>query len=164
MEGGIALYSAHLPLDAHPEVGNCILLARALGLDVQGRFGEYKGAPVGFWGFAPAPGRSELTASLETAVSGPVRVLEGGPDHVHRVAVVTGGGGSFIEEAARAGMDTLVTGEGNHHTFIDAAEYGVNVLYGGHYATETFGVRALAAHLAERFELGWTFLDLPTGM
>lgn len=164
MAGGVALYSAHLPLDAHPEVGNCILLSRALGLDVQGRFGWYKGSPIGFWGYAPSQDRGELVTSLESAVEGPVHLLPGGPEHVHKVAVITGGGGSFIEEAAREGMDTLVTGEGSHHTFVDAGEYGVNVLYGGHYATETFGVRALASHLAERFDLSWTFLHHPSGM
>lgn len=164
IRGGVALYSAHLPLDAHEEVGNCVLLARALGLDVQGRFGEYEGRPLGFWGTPAEWDLPSLVSRLETAVDGPVQVLDGGPESLARVAVVTGGGGSFIEEAARQGMDALVTGEGSHHTFVDAHELGVHVLYGGHYATETFGVRALAAHLAERFDLEWTFLDHPSGL
>jgi putative NIF3 family GTP cyclohydrolase 1 type 2 len=78
--------------------------------------------------------------------------------------VLTGGGGSFIPDAAAAGIDVLVTGEGSHHSYVDAMELGVNVLYGGHYATETFGVKALAARLAEEFGLDWTFLDFPSGL
>jgi len=164
IRAGVALYSAHLPLDAHPEVGNCILLSQALGLEVKGRFGEYEGRPVGFWGTPAEWDLASLASRFEGVVDGPVQVLDGGPDSLGKVAVVTGGGGSFIEEAARQGIDALVTGEGSHHTFVDAHELGVHVLYGGHYATETFGVRALAAHLGERFDLEWTFLDHPSGL
>jgi dinuclear metal center YbgI/SA1388 family protein len=168
VRGEVGLYSVHLPLDAHPDVGNCALLARALGLEASERFGEYEGAPIGWCGsWADGEGaraRSELEGRLAEVVDGPVRLLAGGPPRVERVGVVTGGGGSFIEDAARAGLDTLVTGEGSHHTYVDAMELGVNVLYGGHYATETFGVRALADHLAGRFGLRWTFLDFPSGL
>ena len=164
IRNGVALYSAHLPLDAHPELGNCVLLARALGLDVQGRFGEFEGRPIGFWGTPREWEPEALVRRLEAAVGGPVRVLDGGGESLAKVAVLTGGGGSFIEEAARSGMDALVTGEGSHHTFVDAHELGIHVLYGGHYATETFGVKALAAHVAERFDLEWTFLDHPSGL
>jgi len=93
-----------------------------------------------------------------------VHVIEGGPEEVERVGVVTGGGASFTEQAAEAGLDALVTGEGSHHTHIDAMELGINVYFGGHYATETFGVKALASHLAERFDLEWAFIDQPTGL
>jgi len=164
IRNGVALYSAHLPLDAHPELGNCALLARALELDLKGRFGEYEGRPIGFWGTPKEWEPSALARRFESAVDGPVRVLDGGADSLAKVAGVTGGGGSFIEEAAGLGMDALVTGEGSHHTFVDAHEMGIHVLYGGHYATETFGVKALAAHLAERFEVDWTFLDHPSGL
>ncbi|HSG47099.1 MAG TPA: Nif3-like dinuclear metal center hexameric protein, partial [Longimicrobiales bacterium] len=153
VKSGTGLYSAHLPLDGHPEVGNCILLARALELEVRGRFGEYEGAPIGWWGTPTEWEREALVARCGDVLGGPVQLLDGGPEKVHRVAVVTGGGGSFIEAAARAGVDTLVTGEGSHHTFVDAHELGVNVLYGGHYRTETFGVKALAEHLAGMFHL-----------
>lgn len=164
IRNGIGLYSAHLPLDAHPELGNCALLARALGLDIQGRFGEFEGRPIGFWGTPREWEPDALASRLETAVGGPVRHLDGGGDSLAKVAVVTGGGGSFIEEAAGLGMDALVTGEGSHHTFVDAHEMGLHVFYAGHYATETFGVKALAAHVADRFELEWTFLDHPSGL
>lgn len=164
LRGGVALYSAHLPLDAHPEFGNCALLARALGLEALGRFGEYEGRSIGFWGTPPESEPHALVRRLEVAVGGPVRHIAGGAEALSRVAVVTGGGGSFLEEAARQGMDALVTGEGSHHTFVDAHEFGIHLLYGGHYATETFGVKALAAHLADRFDLEWIFLDHPSGL
>ena len=157
----LSVFSVHLPLDAHVEVGNCILLARALGIATVGRFGAYQGTDIGWWGELDLP-RSALARQAEEVLGGPVRVLEGGPAHVRRVGVLTGSG-ALVEDAARLGVDTVVTGEGAHHVAIDAAELGVNVLYGGHYATETFGVRALAAHLGERFGLAHQFLDLPTG-
>ncbi|MFI5208261.1 MAG: Nif3-like dinuclear metal center hexameric protein, partial [Gemmatimonadales bacterium] len=91
-------------------------------------------------------------------------LIRGGPARAGRVGVITGAGGSMIEEAHRSGLDTFVTGEGKHHTFFDAEELGVNVFYAGHYATETVGVRALGEHLALRFGLPWSFIDHPTGM
>jgi putative NIF3 family GTP cyclohydrolase 1 type 2 len=91
-------------------------------------------------------------------------VLPFGPDHIKRVGIVTGAGASAIPQAAAAGLDTLVTGEGPHWTFFDAEELGVNVVLAGHYATETVGVKALAAHLETRFGLPWVFLDHPTGL
>ncbi len=166
IESGVAVYSAHLPLDGHAEVGNSVLLARALGLHVEGAFAPYEGAPIGWWGtldpVLDAPG---LAARLEEALDGaPVRLVPGGRDRVERVGVVTGGGASFVGDAVALELDALVTGEGSHHAYFDAMELGIHLLFGGHYATETFGVRALAAHLAERFGLEWEFLDQPTGM
>jgi dinuclear metal center YbgI/SA1388 family protein len=162
IRGGVALYSVHLPLDSHAEIGNCVLLARALGLEPTARFGRYQGVELGWWGETDL-GRDELIARAEGVLGGPVRAHGSGPDRVRRVGVITGSGASFLEEAARLGLDTLVTGEGPHHAAIDANELGLNVIYGGHYATETFGVRALAEHVAERFGLEQEFLDLPTG-
>ena len=165
IENGLALYSAHLPLDAHPEVGNCALLSRAIGVEPKEPFGRYQGAPVGWRGELDGPiGVAELEARVASAVSGPVRVIPGGPGLVTRVGVVTGGGASFLGEAARLGLHALVTGEGPHHTYIDAMELGVHVLLGGHYATETFGVKALAELVSERFGVDWFFVDQPTGL
>jgi dinuclear metal center YbgI/SA1388 family protein len=166
IEGGMALYSCHLPLDAHAEVGNCALLARAIGVEPSDRFGEYEGVGIGWSGSFDEAGPVEgLVERLKIAVGGgPVHLIAGGPDHVSRVGVVTGGGASFLHEAARLGLDALVTGEGPHHTHVDAMELGVHVLFGGHYATETFGVRALAGHLADRFDIDWLFVDQPTGL
>jgi dinuclear metal center YbgI/SA1388 family protein len=165
IENGVALYSCHLPLDGHPEVGNSALLARALGLELDGRFAAYQGAEVGWHGRPEAPlDLAGLASGVEAAVGGPVHVVAGGPERIDRVGVVTGGGASFLEEAARMGLDALVTGEGSHHTHFDAMELGVHLLLGGHYATETFGVRALGEHLAARFHLTCEFVDQPTGL
>jgi dinuclear metal center YbgI/SA1388 family protein len=162
IRGDVALYSVHLPLDSHAEVGNCALLARALGIEPTGRFARYQGVELGWWGEIDCS-RDELVSRAESALRGPVRSHGAGAERVHRVGVITGSGASFLEEASRLRLDTLVTGEGPHHSAIDAVELGMNVLYGGHYATETFGVRALAQHLGERFGLEHEFLDLPTG-
>jgi dinuclear metal center YbgI/SA1388 family protein len=159
----MALYSVHLPLDVHPEVGNNVVLARELGVAVQGAFGRAYGVPIGVWGELEIE-RAALAARLARVLGVAPRVLAFGPAAVRRVAIVTGAGGSMIAQAAEAGVDAYITGEGAHHTFFEAEELGVNVFYGGHYATETFGVRALAAHLEAKFGLPWTFVEHPTGL
>jgi dinuclear metal center YbgI/SA1388 family protein len=165
IDNGVALYSCHLPLDGHSEFGNCALLARAMGLELEGRFGEYKGAPIGWYGRLPeVTDIAGLSGLVESAVGGSVHVIPGGPEHIDRVGVVTGGGASFVQDAVDLELHALVTGEGSHHTHLDAMELGIHVLFGGHYATEVFGVRALAEHLADRFDLTWEFLDQPTGL
>jgi dinuclear metal center YbgI/SA1388 family protein len=159
----IAVYSSHLPLDVHPELGNNTQLARALGMEVEGTFGEYKGQPVGVWGSLDLK-REVLAARLDELLGGRVRMLAHGPEVIRRAGVITGGGGSMIGDAVAAGLDAYITGEGAHHTYFDAEEGGINVFYGGHYATETFGVRALAERVAEKFGLEWQFIDHPTGL
>lgn len=165
IEGKVALYSAHLPLDAHPEVGNCAILIREIGLEPTDRFGEFEGAPLGFRASAGDLPLEDLVERVRGAIGGGrVQVIEGAGPTSGDVAVVTGGGGSFIPAAAAAGVRTLVTGEGSHHTFIDAHELGVNVIYAGHYATETFGVRALGELLVRKFGVTHTFIDIPSGL
>lgn len=159
----VAVYSAHLPLDVHPEVGNNAVLARLLGIPVAGWWGEYKGAPIGTWGDVDLT-RDALGRKLAEVLGAMPRLLPGGPERVKRVGIVTGAGGSMIAEAHAAGIDTFVTGEAKHHAFFDAEELGVNVFLGGHYATETVGLRALAAHLETRHGLRWIFIDHPTGL
>ena len=165
----IALYSAHIPLDLHPEIGNNALLARRLGLEVEGRFGEYRGTLIGTWGRAPASMRSR--EGLVVAVAGAlslsseaITLIPGGPSAIQRVGVISGAAGNMVAAARDAGLDTFITGEGPHHTYFDAMEWGVNLLYAGHYATETLGVQALAARAADRFSLPWEFSDHPTGL
>jgi dinuclear metal center YbgI/SA1388 family protein len=159
----IAVYSAHIPLDVHEEVGNNVLLARALGVELEGRFGEYKGVEIGRWGRLDIE-REELGARLRAVLGGAVLELLHGPSRVGTVGIVTGGGGGMIGAARAAGLDAYITGEGAHHTYFDAEEGGINVFYGGHYATETWGVKALGERLAERYGLGFEFIDHPTGL
>jgi dinuclear metal center YbgI/SA1388 family protein len=159
----VAVYSAHLPLDVHPEVGNNVQLARAVGIDVSGTFANQKGFDAGVWGKLSVT-RETLAARLDDLLGVRVRMMPGGPEVLSRVGVITGGAGSMIHEAVAAKLDAFITGEGAHHTYFDAMESGINVFYGGHYATETFGVCALAKHLQQQFDLPWEFIDLPTGL
>jgi dinuclear metal center YbgI/SA1388 family protein len=165
----LALYSAHIPLDMHPEVGNNAVLAGRLGLTGCTPFGEYRGVPIGVMGTAPV--ELQTCSALADAVArilgiapAAVRTVAGGPERIRRVGIVTGSAGEMIGAASEAGCDAFVTGEGPAHSYFDAVELGVNVLFAGHYATETVGVQALAAHLAARFGLPWEFHDHPTGM
>lgn len=160
---GVALYSAHIPLDRHPDVGNNALLARKLGIEVRGWFGDHLGSPLGAWGDLDI-GRDALRERIEGALGASAKLIPGGPERCRRVGIITGAAGGFVRQARDAGLDTFITGEGHHWTYLDAEELGVNVVLAGHYATETLGVQALAAHLSERFQLPWSFLDHPTGL
>lgn len=159
----IAVYSAHLPLDVHPKVGNNAELARGIELRVLGRFAEEQGCAIGVWGELNVP-REELRERLQRLLGHEAFVIAAGPEQVRRVGVLSGGGGAHIGDAHRMGLDTFLTGEGAHHTFFDAQEWGLNVFYAGHYATETLGVKALANHLSAKFGLEWEFIDHPTGL
>ena len=163
MENDIAVYSSHLPLDAHPTLGNNALLCSALGLKNLSPFFFEHGRYIGFQARTPIP-RNELYKRLQRATGVKPHLLPGGPPQCRRIGVVTGGAGAELKKAAQEGVDTFVTGEGPHWTYALAEDLGVNVLYGGHYATETFGVKALAAHLAKKYRLSWEFLDYPTGL
>ncbi len=163
VEARLALWACHLPLDGDLELGNGALLARAVGVESLESFGDYKGWPIGVAGVWRGA-RSDLVAGAAKVLGGPVQVIDGGPERVERVAVITGSGSSFLPAMVESGIDTLLTGEGNHHTYVDAHELGVNILYGGHYRTEVFGVRALAEELSRTFDLDWTFLDFPSGL
>lgn len=161
----LALYSAHIPLDLHPDVGNNAVLADQLGLVDRAPFDLYKGAALGVQGTLPGgQTREQLTARLEALLETRALLIPGGPPVVGRVGIITGGAGSRIGAAHAAGIDTFITGEGAHHTYFDATEFGVNAIYAGHYATEQVGVKALAAHLSARFGLPWEFHHHPTGL
>ncbi len=163
IRANLAIYSCHLPLDAHPEVGNAVGLARALGVEPVAPFGEHRGRHLGQV-LECDHERAEWASLVERAVGRPVKLLPTGPERIRRVALVTGSAGGFLEEARVAGCDALLTGEARHSTYLEAEEMGVNVCLAGHYATERFGVEALASHLAERFGLSWSFIDHDTGM
>jgi dinuclear metal center YbgI/SA1388 family protein len=170
IQGGLAVYSSHLPLDLHPKLGNNVLFAKELGLEPDGAFGRYKTIETGVMGGA----RKLATATLfervkaysakhaTTAVCTPIAADRG----TKRWAIITGAGASSdsLEEAVERGVDTLIVGEGPHHTAVAAGELGIAVIYAGHYASEVFGVRALGEMVAKRFDVPATFVDAPTGL
>jgi dinuclear metal center YbgI/SA1388 family protein len=158
MEADVAIYSVHLPLDLHPDLGNNVLLAEALELAPVTPFWFVKGRAQGCLSTMSLE-LDELVLRAERVLGRKIWCCSAGPSRTQRIGIVTGGAGSHIVEVAAEGVDTFLTGEGPHHTFVLAEELGINLLYGGHYATETFGVKRLAARLAERFNLQWTFLD-----
>jgi dinuclear metal center YbgI/SA1388 family protein len=163
LKADLAVYSSHLPLDAHPKLGNNALLCAALGLKKLRPFFFSHGRQIGFRAEQRIP-REDLVMSLRRATGAPTRVIPGGPNLCRRIGVVTGGAGADLKIAAAEGVDTFITGEGPHWTYALAEELGLNVIYGGHYATETLGVTALAGHLSGRFKVPWVFLDHPTGL
>lgn len=159
----LAIYSAHLPLDLHPVVGNNALLAKALGFKKPEPFFLEKGKSIGLK-TTLSISRSALISRLEKALGNVVHCAPGGPEQCARIGLVTGGAGGGVARAAAEGVDTFITGEGPHHSYTLAEELGVNLIYGGHYATETFGVKALASRLAKKFRVPWKFIDHPTGL
>ena len=163
IQNDIALYSSHLPLDAHAEVGNNVVLAQMLGVEQDGRFGVYEGVTIGVLG-AASMRLDQLISRIKRKLSVDPHLIAGGPAEVRRIGIITGGAGDMIRQAVEAGCDTYITGEGAHYTHFDAEELGINVIYAGHYATETVGVKALAAHLEHTFGLPWEFIDHPTGL
>jgi dinuclear metal center YbgI/SA1388 family protein len=163
ISANVAICSAHLPLDLHPEIGNNILLARALELGKPEPFFLYKGQHLGI-AISTQIDRTELINRLKEVLGRELWVCPAGPAQVRRVAILTGGGGAQVETVGAEGIDTYITGEGPHHTFSLTEELGMNLIYGGHYATEIFGVRALAERVALQFGLTWTFLDHPSGL
>lgn len=163
MDAGLAIYSSHIPLDIHPTWGNNPLLARELGLGDAEPFFQWKGISLGMCG-AWQGSREELLARVSQVVGGSAHLCPGGPEMPRKIGVITGGAGSEVAGVAELGVDTLITGEGPHWSYPLAEELGINVVYAGHYATETFGVKALANDLSQRFGIPWSFIDRPTGL
>jgi len=159
----IALYSVHIPLDCHPDVGNNAVLAGELGLEAVHPFGRWGGIEIGCAGGLDLP-LGDLVGRVQERLGVRPHVIAKGPARTRMVAVVTGAAGQMIAEAHERGIDTFVCGEGTHHSYFDAEEWGINVIYAGHYATETVGVQALGEHLRDRFGLSFEFFDHPTGL
>ena len=159
----IAVYSSHLPLDAHPKLGNNAQLCKALGIKTPRPFFSERGQEIGLRGTLDLS-RIQLAKRLAKATGAKPTVLPGGVARCRKIGVVTGGAGAEMKTAVDEGVDTFITGEGPHWTFALAEDLGLNVFYGGHYATETFGVKALCEHLSKKFKLPWTFIDHPTGL
>ena len=157
LDSEITLAAYHLALDAHPEVGNNALLARELGVDPSERF-----AGVGFGGPLAEPATvEEFTERVRVALGTEPLVFAHGPTRVERVAIVSGGAGGHLADAAREGYDLFLTGEPEEPSLHTARELGIHFVAAGHYATERIGIQALTKRLAEQFDLEWEFIDLP---
>lgn len=161
---GLAIYSSHLPLDRHPKIGNNVILAQKLGLQKLTPALKQQGELIGVKGICKPILRSRFLELVSQVVRGKVHFAPGNSEMIEKVLVVTGSAGKEIREALKEGIDTFVTGEGDHPSYTTAEELGINLIYAGHYATETFGVKALGALLEEEFELPWSFIDHPTGL
>ncbi|MFH1531920.1 MAG: Nif3-like dinuclear metal center hexameric protein [Pseudomonadota bacterium] len=165
-EHRLGLYASHLPLDAHPTLGNNARLLLGLGVTPKEPFGDYHGLAVGWWGELEAPEpRDALMDRVRRVLGGPADLLPFGPPEVRRVAVLSGGGGGpDVLSALRAGADLMLTGEASHQLHALAEDWGVNLAFGGHYATESFGVQAVGRRLEEDLGLETVFLPCPTGL
>jgi dinuclear metal center YbgI/SA1388 family protein len=169
LENNIAVYSSHIPLDLHPAWGNNVLLAKELGLEPSAGFAMMRGVAVGVSGETDTATSSlkdraaAFSSRFETAlVCTPLRPQQ----RTRRWAICSGAGASpdTLREAADLAIDTLIVGEGPHHTAVQAADSGLTIMYLGHYATETLGVRALAGEIASRFSIASSFIEAPTGL
>ena len=158
----IGLYSAHLPLDMHPVLGNNKVLADQLELNELEPFGEYEGQKIGFKGRLKSLSVEELGAKLEGKLGSPVKVI--GSGEVQTLGIVSGGAADILSQAAVAGLDAYLTGEGSNHHYHEAIENECVLILGGHYATETGGVKAVGKHLEEQFGIKTEFIDYPTGI
>ena len=163
IDSGLAIYSAHIPLDIHPVYGNNVLLSKALGLGEGEAFFPWKGIDLGRKSYFQGNLR-ELMDLVRTAVGGDIVLRGESSDPAGQVGIITGGAGSEVEAMSETGIQTFITGEGPHWSHPLAEELGLNVIYAGHYATETFGVRALSMYLDEKFGLDSTFIDHPSGL
>lgn len=161
IKNDIALYACHLPLDAHPRYGNNALICKALHLRNIRKFGMYHGAEIGFKGALAQPmGYAKFKKLVCKVIGKDIRTMDFGKKTVSTVAVVSGGAADELEEAGRKGIDVFLSGEPKLSAYITAQEYRINAVFAGHYATEVFGVRALAKLLQRRFKIESEFIDL----
>jgi len=164
LDSGISLYACHLPLDWHPLYGNNAELLRVLSIDKKGEFGEYHGKRIGYWGKTASPMRiAEFVKLVDKTLKTKSSCVDF-KKKVRNVGVVSGGGWSAIYDAEAMGVDTFLTGEPSHSAYHLAREIGVNLIFAGHYATETFGVKAVGQMLKKKFSLPAEFIDYPTGL
>lgn len=165
LEKDISLYAAHIPLDAHKEVGNNWGLARIIAMTDLEDFGEWQGKPIGVKGIFPTPiSLKDLADLLEKELGESVLVHAGGQMEIGSFGIISGGAAWDIVTAAEQGLDAFLTGEPKHETFYESFERGINALYAGHYMTETVGVNLLAKKLRDEFGLATEFILLPTGL
>ncbi len=160
LDTGISLYAAHLPLDAHPEVGNNASIMKKVGAEIQEPFGEYKGVKIGYLGsFKDVKRLSEVVDNFNSAT-----VLSFGPEKIMTLGVVSGRGGFAIEEAIEKGLDLFITGEAEHEVYHLAKEGGINVAFLGHYESEKFGLLNLLEVISSKFNVETVFIDVPTNL
>ena len=159
----VGLYSVHLPLDSHPEVGNNHVLCRRLGLQPDGRWAAFEGHPVGVTGCSSAT-VGEMLLRVESTLGVQARLVGSPQAAASRIGIVTGAGSEHLREALELGLDLLITGEATHHSALLAEELGVHMILAGHYATETVGIQELGTHIEGRLGLSTVFIDHPTGL
>lgn len=165
LDGNVSLFATHLPLDCHPEIGNNARIANVLGIAETGHFGRYAGVDIGLCGMLPRPLKIEgLRRKLSGILDSPVQTFTFGPALVRKLGIVSGGGASLTQAAADAGCDALLTGETSHSSYHIARENGISLIFAGHYASETFGVKALGDLMRKNLGLQAFFIDLPTGL
>ena len=165
IENDLALYAVHLPLDMHPEVGNNAGMAAALGLHELRPFGTYRGQQIGYAGILPESRTIDQVAqTLFGGSEQTLGMLPFGPREIRSIGLVSGGAPHEVEEAIAARLDLYVTGDAAHTVYHRAMETGMNVIFGGHYLTETWGVRQLSRKLAASSDLDTIFIDVPTGL
>jgi len=161
-EGDMSLAAYHLPLDAHPVVGNNALICEALGLELSEPFAEHRGRPIGLVGRSPEgiPFR-ELRERCGRAFGQDPFVWDSGPEIVRSVGIVSGGAASDLALAVDAGLDAFLTGEPAEPAMADAREGGIHFIAAGHHATETLGIRRLGEEVSERFGIEHEFIEVP---
>lgn len=160
IENDIALYAAHLPLDAHPQYGNNAQICKTLKLQKLKPFGEYNGSTIGFYGSLPkAISYNKLKPQIEDIMHNKLQTMDFGKKTIRTIGVISGGAASEITDAAKKGLDLYISGEPTLQGYNLAKEYGINVIFAGHYATEVFGVKALGKMLATKFKLKAEFID-----
>lgn len=164
IDDDIALYAVHLPLDMHPELGNNARIEKVLGWPVKEDFGDYHGLIIGkMVEFKTPVSLDDIADRLRDRLKIEPDVWAFGPEKITKLGYISGGAISMLPEAIEAGLDAFITGETRHEAFWSAREAGINVIFGGHYATETLGVQALAEKIKKVHKLETVFIDLPTG-
>lgn len=165
LENELSLYAAHLPLDAHPDIGNNVELMRILGARIEEPFGDYHGKPIGYVGSLDQPKTlEEINGMLKQQLSVDSLTFNFGANDIKYVACVSGAGTSTVPEAGEKEVDLLVTGETDHSSYHTAKEFSLNIMFAGHYATETLGVKALMNVIRDKFDVEVEFVDVPTGL
>jgi dinuclear metal center YbgI/SA1388 family protein len=164
LDADISLYACHLPLDWHPEYGNNAQLLKVLAIKRMGEFGEYHGKRIGYWGsLTKELSLKDFVGKVDRILNAKSTTLSFGKK-VKKVGIVSGGGWSAIYDAEKTGIDTLLVGEPSHSAYTLAEEMKLNVVFAGHYATETVGVKAVGSMLGKKFGIKTEFIDHPTGL